>query len=179
MSSLLDSSVDFDHLSDRDVVDATWSVRPQPEFVSSRSAVGGFIAGTSARQTVRIVSFSRPRWLLDAISQLGALASRSSVEGEQPLSADVVVKSLDFLRSVMRPDSAPPFIAELVDGGLQLEWHRGGIDVEVHFPRQGAAMLVYEDVGGAEEWEGHLDFGRELFVSRVVDRLSERDGEHH
>ncbi len=75
-------------------------------------------------------------------------------------------RALDFLFRHHRFTGATPSIVPLTDGGLQLEWHRDGIDVEVVFPvGEPVELYFYEEVTG-QEWEGPADAGFLLFSLR-------------
>jgi hypothetical protein len=47
-----------------------------------------------------------------------------------------------------------PQIVPVADGGLQLEWHRDGFDLEIEITPIGEAFVDYATVDGAHSWEG-------------------------
>jgi hypothetical protein len=84
--------------------------------------------------------------------------------------------ALFFLSLTMAADTPPPSVVPLSDGGVQLEWHRAGVDVEVVFSGSEEDGLYYHDVDTDEEWEGPAREGFSRF--RLAHRLqaSERAG---
>ncbi len=77
-------------------------------------------------------------WFLDAIGRLedlAALAPGWDSYGAKSVAADLALAAVKFLADVAiaAPDVHEPSIVPLSDGGIQVEWHRGGIDLEVAF----------------------------------------------
>lgn len=48
-----------------------------------------------------------------------------------PPSSSVIAYARSILQSAMSPRSPAPSIVPMAEGGLQLEWHRGGFDIEL------------------------------------------------
>jgi hypothetical protein len=68
-----------------------------------------------------------------------------------PLSFDAAVEALRFLASVMKPTTEPPWIVPLSNGGLQVEWHDRGLDIEIAFgEREEPVCLISEGDDVAE-----------------------------
>ena len=77
-------------------------------------------------------------WFSDAIVRLEGLATLASdwdSYGAKPVAADMTMAAVRFLASVAvaSPGVHEPSIVPLSDGGIQVEWHRGGIDLEISF----------------------------------------------
>lgn len=75
------------------------------------------------------------------------------------------------LSSVMSSNTPTPFIAPVSGGGLQLEWHAGGLDIELYIPQPSRAELYIEYQDGRERVEQDLtsDFER---LSAAVKEIS-------
>jgi hypothetical protein len=58
--------------------------------------------------------------------------------------ASVIIFARDILMSVMKASTPAPAIVPLSSGGLQLEWHVGGLDVELTIYRPYEAELSAE-----------------------------------
>ncbi|MEV4267782.1 hypothetical protein [Kribbella sp. NPDC049584] len=71
-------------------------------------------------------------------------------EGE-PVSHDAIQMSLTVLAETMSPDSIPPQFVPTPDGGLQLEWHCAGVDLEVYVESDGRVSAWCQE--GSREWE--------------------------
>jgi hypothetical protein len=83
---------------------------------------------------VRVVSEANPSWLKPALDQLIPLLSLP--EGwnsyrARRIGADVVRRAIEVLAALMPEGVPPPSIVPTVRGGVQLEWHRFGKDLEI------------------------------------------------
>jgi hypothetical protein len=94
--------------------------------------------------------------------------------GSQPVDLANALSAVAFLMEVMAPGTPPPSLVPLGGGGVQLEWHRRGLDLEVEF-RDGREQGLYVfDQKSRNEWEGPAIEGfRRLGLAR---RLSEGAG---
>jgi hypothetical protein len=78
--------------------------------------------------------------------------------------------ALAFLVATLGMDSAAPAVAPVGEGGVQLDWRRGGLEIEVVFAADEDAGVYLHDLETGEEWERPLEEGR-LALGRVVSRL--------
>lgn len=60
----------------------------------------------------------------------------------------------DVLAAVMPDGGAVPQVVPRADGGLQIEWHHGGWDIEVTLDPLGEIWVDASSVDGDEEWDG-------------------------
>lgn len=110
------------------------------------------------------VSGEAPGWVRDVVPQLGRLLdlgvnwSGAPSAPIEPRLAESAVN--DVLAHVLPDDGAAiPQVVPCVDGGIQLEWHRGGWDVEVTLSPVGE---VWVDASSDDlEWEGEFAARRE------------------
>lgn len=67
-------------------------------------------------------------------------------QGEPPRRT-VIAFARSILNSVMRPTTPTPAIVPMVGGGLQLEWHVGGLDIElaIYRPREAELSVAFAD----------------------------------
>lgn len=70
-----------------------------------------------------------------------------------PISAAVAAFALHVLRSIMQPSTPPPSIVPAHGGGLQLEWHLGGLDIEFMIYRPFEAELSVDFSDGRDPIE--------------------------
>jgi hypothetical protein len=111
-------------------------------------------------------------WVDDTVDRLGEIAELApgwDGHGGNPPQPAYIVEAVTFLASVMRPETPAPSIVPTSDGGLQLEWHRAGLDVEVLFsPEEDNSIYIHERASGSEREvpaiSGFLEFdlGRRL-----------------
>jgi hypothetical protein len=55
-------------------------------------------------------------------------------------------EAIAFLAQSVHADTIPSWVVPLSDGGLQLEWHQAGIDLEVAFPADDEAEFFVRDL---------------------------------
>jgi hypothetical protein len=123
--------------------------------------------------TVTLSSGASP-WFsaaLNRINRLTALAAGWNSYSGQEVKADTVIEAIEFLTRVAYPGMAAPAIVPLADGGLQVEWHRGGLDIEVTFSDRESAIYV-EDRDDGSELELPLAAAPRIIAERHA-RLSE------
>jgi hypothetical protein len=74
--------------------------------------------------------------------------------GAGPVAPANVEAAGRFLAGVMAPSTPAPTIVPTSSGGLQVEWHRGGFDVELLFGDDESPLLYVAEVDSGREWEG-------------------------
>jgi hypothetical protein len=125
--------------------------------------------GVSPRDQQIRLTVDRPQassWPVQAVNQfeqLLALRGNWDTHGAQPITARNANAALRFLYAVMAPDTASPSIVPTHDGGVQLEWHRAGLDVEVLFAGGADDGLYVRDITTGNEWEGPAEEGFRRF----------------
>ncbi len=87
------------------------------------------------------------RAALDRISGLTALAVGWNGYEALEIKADMAIDAAAFLTKVAFPGMAAPSITPLADGGVQIEWHRGGVDIEVAFSDEEPGVYVVDRDG--------------------------------
>lgn len=96
-------------------------------------------------------SWFRPS--LDGMSRVLRLTHGWDTYNARPISHRSATSALSFLGDFLESRSAAPAVVPLADGGVQLEWHRGGLDVEIAFsPGEDPEMYVADHESG-REWE--------------------------
>jgi len=78
--------------------------------------------------------------------------------------------AVDLLRRIMGPGTPPPTIVPTVAGGVQLEWHTKGINLEIAIESASEINFFAEDVRKNEVSE-EID---ESALAPWIDRISER-----
>jgi hypothetical protein len=69
---------------------------------------------------------------------------------------NVVQYAMNFINGLLGPTTPAPRVVPLSSGGLQLEWHRKGIDLEVVFDRDEPPFFSYRNRVNEEESEHAL-----------------------
>jgi hypothetical protein len=94
-----------------------------------------------------------PPWLpgvVDQLQELSHLPPNWDSYGGQPVKARSLRKALVVLSMVMGENSEPPWIVPLPDGGIQFEWHRPELELEITINGEDASLVVADD---DEYWE--------------------------
>ena len=113
-------------------------------------------------------------WLRPTLARLASLMSLApnwDGYGGAPVTPQAAACALQFLARVMESRTSLPSVVPLGPGGVQLEWHRGGLDVEVYVYAGGRGTLAYEEVDGPARWAGPAGFATAVFRDQLADRL--------
>lgn len=120
------------------------------------------------------VEAPRRTWWLTALeprlSELATLPAGWKGLGSERVSPAAVVDALNFLVDVMRDDTMLPWIGPLDNGGVELVWKRGDLEVEAIFdPVRGERQLLVSD--GDSDRDAPIDQAGPMLAD-VVDRLA-------
>jgi hypothetical protein len=74
--------------------------------------------------------------------------------GANQMHEQIVQQALLLLVDVMDNGAPPPSVVPLSDGGVQVEWHRHGRNLEIEFPADEPAGFYYYEDNSATECEG-------------------------
>ena len=74
--------------------------------------------------------------------------------GAVQVQEQIALKALMVLVEVMERDAPAPSVVPLNDGGIQVEWHRRGRNLEIEFPAGEAPGFYYYEDGSELESEG-------------------------
>lgn len=97
---------------------------------------------------------SSPRWVEDVLERASSVYDlEKGWDGENalPVTKEALWDALDVLTDVMSEDSIAPQVVPTSDGGIQLEWHCAGVDLEVYVEPSGRISAWCCD--GDREWE--------------------------
>jgi hypothetical protein len=76
--------------------------------------------------------------------------------GAGAVDTSVVHAAINFINGFLGPSSPAPRVVPLSSGGLQLEWHRKGVDLEIVFDRDEKPFFYCRDRTSGEESEHGL-----------------------
>jgi hypothetical protein len=89
---------------------------------------------------------------LARITELTGLQENWDGDGAPKVEAKWVAEAVVFLTQIAHPGIAEPSIVPLADGGLQIEWHRAGVDVEVALSEDDPGLYISDrDTGERTE----------------------------
>jgi len=113
-----------------------------------------------------------PRWLepaVQALNELLSLPANWDSYGARPIDPKIAIFSLQLLAEMMSPTIPAPLVIPTNRGGVQLEWHTRGIDLEIEIQQPGRISACYEDHRSGDEWEEELTSD----LTRLSDTLLE------
>ena len=121
------------------------------------------------------ITGSRPdlRPLLGTVARLVTLPENWDSYGAMAVKPLLVQYGLSLLNGLMRSRTPLPAMVPTSRGGIQLEWHCRGIDLEVTIETLGLIHVSFEDNRTLEEWDGDLAISLEP-LDRFVAELSRR-----
>jgi len=121
----------------------------------------------------------RPRelaWLTattEAFERAADLPANWDSYNARPVEKKVFIRAQAMLTSAL-PDNAPaPSVVPTPTGGLMLEWHRRGLDLEIEVTDDGRTIVAYEDRTRGEDWEEEFTDDRDRLAA-VMGYLVER-----
>lgn len=139
------------------LIDTGWTV-PSGEAPSDQAALsvpqyrrGGW--------RVTMGSASKPWWLdhvLERLVGLLELPHNWDSYGASTVGREEVERALGILASTMTEGTPIPSIVPTSRGSVQLEWHLGGVDLEVESLEEETVAVSFEDLRSGEEWESEL-----------------------
>lgn len=139
------------------VLDASALASQQLPIVVCRRQADITMTGTTADP-----SAPQPAWIAPVAERLEAIrALPAGWDGGEAKRPDAwhAVEAFGFLWRLMRAATAVPSIVPLADGGVQIEWHRGGLDIEATFTAGPDRGLYFADLSTGYEFEGPVDAG--------------------
>lgn len=89
--------------------------------------------------------------------------------GAGSIDSALVHEAMEFMNDLLSPSNPAPRVVPLSSGGLQLEWHRRGVDLEIVFDRGEAPYFYYRNRMKGEESELALPENKRLLGSIIKD----------
>ena len=94
--------------------------------------------------------------IAQALNSLLALPMNWDSYGARPINPECASYALQLLRSTMKADTPAPAVVPTCAGGIQIEWHTRGIDLEIEIRSPGRGSVLYEDHKNETKWEGEI-----------------------
>jgi hypothetical protein len=95
-------------------------------------------------------------WLVDTIARLNHLLTlESGWDGEQAeeISLDAAARAVDLVVRAAALSTPAPAIIPSPDGNVQIEWHLGGLDIEIVAQPRSVYEVLFEDQQTSDDWE--------------------------
>lgn len=103
---------------------------------------------------------TRSGWVADTLLDLARLFELEpnwNSYGAHPIAPVAVGNAMAFMVKAMAADTTRPSVIASPRGGVQFEWHRNGIDLEIEATADGTFGVLFMDEGkGCEEEKENL-----------------------
>ncbi len=112
-----------------------------------------------------------PAWLkptIQAFIDLLQLPQNWDGYGAVQVREQLAQQALMVLVEVMENDAPSPSVVPLSDGGVQIEWHRRGLNIEIEFPADEAPGYCYYEDDGDLESEGRVSRNYERIQAYIA-----------
>jgi hypothetical protein len=91
--------------------------------------------------------------------------------GSPRIDRQVGMFALEVLNKIMAPETPEPYIVPSPAGGVQIEWHRNHVDLEMHIVAPYEVQTFVFDHASGEEQEFTLS-DNVAAVATIIDRIS-------
>lgn len=159
---------------------SAYRVRPQGPI---RQTLSRDISGTWSNDELTGSVFGTgrlPRWLAparDRVSEIVQLPWGWDGHDGCPVKIDIAKFAIRFLLQVLAPESPAPQIVPLSGGGIQLEWHQNGVDLEIEIDAPNQVFVSFEDLESGMEFERSFstDYGDLAPILRRLTRVGKAE----
>lgn len=112
-----------------------------------------------ARSVIRGSATTEPAWLrpvIEDLESLSRLKENWDTYGAPRINDGCIKDALSLLEEVQGDSSPAPSCVPTSEGGIQLEWHRNGVDLEIEISPQGTVEVYFRNPRVPEEWDKSL-----------------------
>lgn len=146
-------------------------MRPSdPQLLGSSEASRGELR-------VYVESANLPWWfdehLNEELNRLFALPAGWDGSSSDEVTIQAVQETVAVLAAIVDETSSPPQFFPLHDGGIQVEWHVGGNDIEIEVNGAGVAYVFAARSDGAIVADGEVRRGEDVPLSAIATFLNE------
>lgn len=113
------------------------------------------LSGSEGKLFLEIIG-NQPHWVLPMVERFGSLLALPSgwdSYGAKKIDLVCVAFAIITAFEIMLDNTPAPSIVPANHGGVQLEWHTGGIDLELEFLSPNKILAYFEDQETGESWE--------------------------
>lgn len=126
---------------------------------------------------IKIRAATETAWLRPVIEDLGSLSRLKEnwdTYGAPRINDGCIKDALSLLKEVQGDSSPAPSCVPTSEGGIQLEWHRSSIDLEIEISPQGTVEVYFRNPSAPEEWDKSLGGDYSILVGpiQLISQLS-------
>ena len=112
-----------------------------------------------------------PEWYQQTVDSLFAildLGDNWDSYGANGFSSNIAKAVNQLLVDIMDDDTPAPQLVPSASGSIQLEWHIGGIDLEIEVESLSTSYVFFEDEQNEDEsWEGEIKYDLSKLVHYI------------
>lgn len=142
------------------------SNKPMPEFAGWISSLRNSwahaiphpfdtVSAPEVRVSVKMTPEVSPaKWLertMPELARLLWLPKDWSSDNPERINLKAIEKMLELLLAILEPDSPAPIVVPTTRGGVQVEWHQNGIDLEIEATSSGTLEFFFSGPRGDKE----------------------------
>ena len=124
------------------------------DLLRRRNQALRFTVGRSGQEIVLNGNGSEPSALwrvLEALHRLSELSANWDSYGSEPIAESAIRRTISHLHFFLRDETPEPSVVPTNDGGVQLEWHGAGVDIEAKFPPSAPISFFISSSDGEHE----------------------------
>ncbi|MGH8589599.1 MAG: hypothetical protein ACREXX_09795 [Gammaproteobacteria bacterium] len=135
------------------------------------------VASLSLPQSEIVVEVSQPEptWLYPALHRLqhlSRLGDNWDSYGGRPLTDKAILTALSVIARLLCDESVPPAIVPTSEGGVQLEWHREGDELEIRVTPNGEiSAFRFDEAAGKGTEVDHVSLSNLAPLVALTGRL--------
>ncbi|MBD3946481.1 hypothetical protein [Nocardioides ganghwensis] len=114
-------------------------------------------------------------WLPAVLGKLRRLMRPARTAYDLQATPDAVLQTLNLLSKIMSTDTPPPTVVPRFGGGVQLEWHQNGIDLEIYVDADGSRAAWCFEEASHREWDAEGEALRFSALRKELSLLSRHD----
>ncbi|SCZ52899.1 hypothetical protein [Thiohalomonas denitrificans] len=132
----------------------------------------------TSRADEALTSDWAPHWIKRAISRLeriAALPQNWDSYGALTIASENIKVVIEALMGLCSAGTPEPSIVPTPSGGVQIEWHTNGIDLEIEVVRPTQIEVLFEDHKNGNEWEGSVSYDLRHLKTLIEDLSAEEN----
>jgi hypothetical protein len=129
--------------------------------------------------TGQVLSPPRPLWVTDVSKRIQGfvvhLPENWNSYGAQRIQPELAEAAIRLLPKVVQPGTPKPEVVPTTAGGVQIEWHVGGIDLEINILTQDKINVSFEDLGSGQGWSREISLADLDVLIQTVSKIPSQE----
>src|SRR5439155_16652961 len=129
--------------------------------------------------TANVLSPPRPLWISDITKTIQGfvdhLPENWNSYGARRIEPELAETAIRLLFEIVQANTPKPEVVPTTTGGVQIEWHIRGIDLEIKIISQEKLNVCFEELGAGQEWSRELSLADLGVLIQAVSRFSSQE----